>query len=111
MKKRNYKGRCEKRNLKKCQGVCRTYSTIQYKYADILNEKDDVKSFSCNVPLDNLEYTTDFVYQKSNNDLAVRECVNKNLLTKPLTVKLLDISRYYWLKRGITDWGIVTNEE
>ena len=31
-------------------------------------------------------------------------------LTKPLTVKLLDFSRNYWLKRGIKDWGIVINE-
>lgn len=111
MKKRNYKGRCEKRNLRKCQDVCRTYNAVQSIYADILNDNDDVISFSCNVPLDNLEYTTDFVYQKTDNDFAVRECVSRNLLTKPLTVKLLDISRNYWLKHGITDWGIVTNEE
>ena len=111
MKKRNYKGRCKKRNLSKCQDVCRTYNAVQSKYADILNDNDDVISFSCNVPLDNTEYTTDFVYQKTDNDFAVRECVSRNLLTKPLTVKLLDISRNYWLKHGITDWGIVTNEE
>ena len=111
MKKRNYKGRCEKRSLRKCRDVCRTYNAVQSKYADILNDNDDVISFSCNVPLDNTEYTTDFVYQKTDNDFAVRECVSRNLLTKPLTVKLLDISRNYWLKHGITDWGIVTNEE
>ena len=110
MKKRNYKGRCEKRSLRKCKDVCRTYNAVQSKYADILNDNDDVISFSCNVPLDNTEYTTDFVYQKADNDFAVRECVSRNLLTKPLTVKLLDISRNYWLKRGIKDWGIVINE-
>ena len=48
--------------------------------------------------------------EKLNDDLIVRECVQKKYLTKPLTVKLLDFSRNYWLKRGIKDWGIVINE-
>lgn len=41
----------------------------------------------------------------------VRECVRRNLISKPMTVRLLDISRSYWLRRGVTDWGIVTNEK
>ena len=32
MRKKNYKGRCEKRKLDKCQGVCKTYDDIQYAY-------------------------------------------------------------------------------
>lgn len=29
MKKINYKGRCEKRKVSKCEDICRTYSGIQ----------------------------------------------------------------------------------
>lgn len=97
MLKKGYKGRCEKKVLSKCQNVCRTYNPIQTKYADILQECED----KCNVLLDGLpegEYTTDFVCVKSNGDLMVRECVFRKHLTKPLTVKLLDVSREYWLK-------------
>ena len=36
MKKKGYKGRCEKRSLSKCVGVCRTYSDLQSAYADVL---------------------------------------------------------------------------
>ena len=36
MRKKGYKGRCEKRILEKCKAVCRTYDVIQSAYADIL---------------------------------------------------------------------------
>ncbi len=114
MRKKNYKGRCEKRSISKCKEICRTYDAIQYAYADILQASEDIKEIRCNVPLDDLsigEYTSDFVCVKSNDDLLVRECVNRKFLTKPLTVKLLDASRLYWLHRGVTDWGLVLNEE
>ena len=32
MRKKNFKGRCEKRRLPKCEDVCRTYDGIQYAY-------------------------------------------------------------------------------
>lgn len=48
---------------------------------------------------------------KTDGDLMVRECVFRKFLMKPLTVKLLDASREYWLKRGVTDWGVVIDEE
>ena len=57
------------------------------------------------------EYTTDFVCTKTNQELRVRECVNKSHLTKPLTIKMLDISKEYWTKRGVTDWGLVISEK
>lgn len=68
----------------------------------------------CNVLLDGIdagEYTSDFVCVKTDNDLMVRECVYRKYLTKPMTVKLLDASREYWLRRGVTDWGLVIDEE
>ena len=114
MRKKNYKGRCEKRALSKCKEICRTYDDIQFAYADMLQQNDSITEIRCNVLLDGLElgeYTTDFVCVKADNDLMVRECVSRKFLTKPLTVKLLDISRDYWSKHGVTDWGIVTNDE
>ena len=114
MRKKNYKGRCEKRTISKCEEVCRTFDSIQYAYADVLQASEDIKEIRCNVPMDGLsvgDYTSDFVCTKTNGDLLVRECVERRFLTKPLTVKLLDASRLYWLRRGVIDWGLVVNEE
>ena len=114
MRKKNFKGRCEKRVIAKCSEVCRTYDPIQYAYADVLQKDDTVREIRCNVLLDGLdtgEYTSDFVCVKADNDLMVRECVYRKYLTKPMTVKLLDASREYWLRRGVTDWGLVIDEE
>ena len=114
MRKKNFKGRCEKRTISKCDEVCRTFDSLQYAYADVLQEREEIKEIRCNVPLDGLpdgEYTSDFVCTKTNGDLLVRECVERRFLTKPMTVKLLDASRLYWLRRGVTDWGLVVNEE
>ena len=111
MRKKNYKGRCEKRNLSKCKGICKTYDDIQFAYADVLQNAENIKEFQCNVDLEEQEYTTDFVCIKTDDDIMVRESVFKKYLTKPMTVKLLDMSREYWLKRGVADWGIVINEE
>lgn len=36
MRKKNYKGRCEKRILPKCKTVFKSYDPIQNAYADIL---------------------------------------------------------------------------
>ena len=108
MRKKNFKGRCEKRLIGKCAEVCRTYDAIQYAYADLLQASDEIVEIKCNVLLDGLEvgeYTSDFVCTKADGDLMVRECVFRKFLMKPLTVKLLDASRDYWLRHGVTDWG------
>ena len=113
MRKKNYKGRCEKRTLSKCKEVCKTYDPIQYAYATVLQNDIEVKEIQCNVlmTLDDGDYTCDFLCIKTNGDLMARECVSRNHLTKPKTVKLLDASKEYWLKHGVTDWGIVIDEE
>ena len=114
MRKNNFKGRCEKRTISKCEEVCRTFYSIQYAYADVLQASENIKEIRCNVPLDGLpdgDYTSDFVCTKTDGDLLVRECVERRFLTKPMTVKLLDASRLYWLRRGVIDWGLVVNEE
>lgn len=114
MRKKGYKGRCEKRMLKKSKEVCRLYDTIQSAYADILQACEDVREIRCNVLLDGLaegEYMSDFVCVKPDGDLMVRECVHRKHLMKPLTVRLLDASRVYWLNHGVSDWGLVIDEE
>lgn len=114
MRKKGYKGRCEKKDLSKSQEVCRTYDAIQSNYADILQNDNDIQEIRCNVLLDGLSegaYTSDFVCVKADGDLMVRECVFRKFLTKPMTVKLLDASRDYWLNHGVSDWGMVIDEE
>ena len=114
MRKKGYKGRCEKRSLSKCVGICRTHDPIQSAYADRLEADEQVKEFECNVLLEGLdigEYTTDFLCTMQDGSLRVRECVSRDHLTKPMNVKLLDASRGYWQKNGVTDWKIVTNAE
>ena len=114
MRKKNYKGRCEKRLLSKCEEICRTYDAIQYAYAEELEKNESIKKIRCNVYLEGLtegDYTTDFVCTKNNGDIMVRECVFRKLLLKPMTVRLLDLSREYWSRHGVSDWGIVIDEE
>ena len=111
MRKRNFKGRCIKRSVSKSQEVCRTYDAIQNAYLDALEADDDIVDVRCDVPLDGTEYMTDFLCTRANRELMVRECVCRRLLQKPMTVKLLDVSRVYWLRRGVTDWGLVIDAE
>ena len=55
MRKKNFKGRCTKRQMSKCTEVCRTYDPIQFAFADLLENDDCVREYRCNVPLDGLE--------------------------------------------------------
>ena len=86
MRRKNYKGRCEKRSLEKFTSICKTYDPIQSAYANILVENKDIAEVRCNVVLDDdcSEYMTDFVCTKTNGDLMVRECISTKLLEKPL---------------------------
>lgn len=54
---------------------------------------------------------TDFVCIRTDGEMMVRECVYRRLLTKPLVLKLLDMSLEYWTKLGVKDWGIVIDAE
>ena len=111
MRKVNFKGRCEKRVLSKCKSVFKSYDPIQNVFADKLEANMDISEIQCNVPLDGdcCEYMSDFVCKRIDGELMVRECISSRLLIKPLTGKLLDMSRTYWLRHGISDWGIVTD--
>lgn len=114
MLRKNPKCRCEKRTSTKSKEVCRLYTRIQAAYLSVLEASEDVKTIQCNVPLAGVDagaYTSDFLCEKTNGCYMVRECVEKKYLTKPQTVHLLDISRNYWAKREINDWGIVSLRE
>ena len=111
MKKVDYKGRCIKRQLSKFQDVCRSYSEMQDDYARFLQVNEEVASFSCNVRLqedpETENYTSDFVITLVDGSVRVRECVYRKHLERPSTARLLDLSKDYWLAKGVTDWGIV----
>lgn len=112
---KNIKTRCIKQNINKCEGVCKTYSKIATQYALVLSECVEVKSFRTNIALEGLglevEYMTDFLIEKADGNYMVRECIDRTLLLRPKNAKLLDMSRNYWKKHGVTDWGIVTNDK
>lgn len=103
-----------KKKLSKCKSVFNAYNELQYKYGDYLDANKEIAEFRCNVPIEECEldgtYTTDFYCVKINGDIIVRECVYKEKLLWPQTIKTLDASRNYWLSKGITDWGIILNE-
>lgn len=116
MKPKGYKRtRCEKRTMSKCaNGVARTYNVLEARYADKLEADPNVKKFRCQVLLEGLEigeYCSDFVATKVDGDLMVRECVFRKDLLKPSVARLLDESRNYWKRRGVTDWGIVVEKK
>ena len=115
MRAKNFKGaKCVKMKLKKCEEVIRTYDNIQTAYAELLDKNKMIKKIQCNIPLDSTEegeFTTDFLCIKTNGDRMVRECVFRKKLSLPRTCKLLDLSREYWRRRGIEDWGIVVEAE
>ena len=88
MKNRKIKDRCEKNHFSKCPEVCKTYDAIQTAYAKELEDREDISEFRCNVPFEAKEgdeldrYTSDIACTKD-----------------------------YWFERGVTDWGIVVDEE
>ncbi len=41
----------------------------------------------------------------------MRECVYRKHFRKPMTAKLLDASRDYRRRRGVTDWGIAAEKQ
>ena len=113
MKKVDYKGRCIKRQLSKCKEICISYSEMQDDYARFLQVNEEVASFSCNIKMDNdpetENYTSDFVITLVDGTVRVRECVYRKHLERPSTAKLLDLSKNYWLSKGVVDWGSVVD--
>ena len=108
MIKKGFKGRCQKRQMKKCKEVVRTYGAIQLAYAERLEQEDSIIEFQCNVMLSGLEageYSSDFVCEKQNgqgvcgteilkeaNDCEVTGCI-KGVLDKTGYHRLGDCDR------------------
>lgn len=113
IKKKNYKGRCEKRTVVKCDGICKTYDKIQDRMVDILSEDSSVKKIRCNVIMDGTDYTSDIVCTMEDDSLVVYECCLRHLLKRPTVANLLQQSREYWLRHGIKeeDWRLVVDAE
>ena len=115
MRPKNYKGsRCTKRKLKKSEAIIRTYDKVQTAYAMVLERDKNIETIMCNVLLEDTsegEFTTDFLCKKTDGDYLVRECVFRKKLSLPRTCKLLDISREYWSRCGVSDWAIVVEKE
>ena len=114
MRPGNFKGRCTKIHIAKCSETARLYDAVQIACAKALDDNDGVAEIRCNVPLEDIEdgkFTTDFLCRKKNGDYMARECVWHKKLLLPRTAKLLDASREYWLRHGVTDWAIVVEKE
>jgi len=114
VEKKDFKGKCIKRSLSKSETVVKTFDAIQTAYADLLEADKDIKRIESNVLITGVEndsYTTDFLCQKVNGDYCVRECVYRKKLLLPRTCKHLDVSRNYWMRKGIKDWAIVVEKE
>lgn len=113
MRKKNYKGRAEKRMVEKCADICVTYDGLHKKLTDILSEDEGIKEFRCNVLLKGLGYTSDVVATAKDGHLIVYECAYRKTLIRPSVGKLLDMSRDYWMKHGVLheDWRLVVDAE
>lgn len=111
MNKKKYKGKVTKLVLSKSnQEVVKVYHDLEYQYAKQLEEDEEVLCFETHVAITE-DYTTDFVITLTNKEIRVRECVYKSKLKNPSTFKALDISRNYWIRRGIMDWGLVVDAD
>lgn len=102
------------KKLNKSKKVFHAFNMLQFKYGEKLDNDPDVVDIQANYPLSDLEdgnYTTDFYFIKTSGEIVIRECVYQDTFLKPRTLKLLDLSRTYWLSRGITNWGIVFDEK
>ena len=113
MRNSNTKVRCEKRQLSKCKEVVKTYTDLQYAFADMLEKDATIKEFICNYPLLDFpitdgKYTTDFYCTTVSGEIVVYECCYRKHITRPSVAKLLDASRNYWLRRG-ADWRLVVD--
>lgn len=87
MKKKGYKGsRCEKRYLSKCaDGVAMTFTDIESRFADLLQEDGNIKEFRCNVLLEGFpegEYCSDFIENDIQRAEAIKRIVDDKNLCK-----------------------------
>ena len=85
MKKINYKGRCEKRKVSKCEDICRTYKTLECKYDWMTMYCDSWEWMKCPYAIDRSEayaaYEKGDVKALENQEIKALEKENKYLRT------------------------------
>lgn len=111
MRNKKQKGRCVKQKLPKFEEVVRTYDDLQERAAVILSETADYKSVTANVDcceVNGILYMTDFLCEKEDGSYQVFECVYRQYMSKPKTMKLLNESQRHWESKGVA-WGIITD--
>ena len=96
---------------KAVNGVCKLYSSLQRKLAERFENDDSVETFEVNVKVDELPidgaFTTDLLVKFKDGSLKACECILRRHLTKPMSMRLLSLSRAYWMKKGV-GFAIVT---
>ena len=123
MRKQVQKERCTKIMLTKCKAVCCLYDKVQLAAAKMLDAEPAIFQIECNVPIlcndipaNDLNlpcetYTTYFVLHYDDGHTAVREAVFRSYLSRPSVAEKLELSRRYWQRQGISDWGIIIDKE
>ena len=90
---------------KAVNGVCKLYSSLQRKLAERFENDDSVETYEANVKVDELPidgtFTTDFLVKFNDGSLKAYECILRRHLTKPMSMKLLSLSRTHWIKKGV----------
>ena len=90
---------------KAINGVCKLYSSLQRKLAERFENDDSVETFEVNVKVDELPidgtFTTDLLVKFKDGSLKAYECILRKHLTKPMSMKLLSLSRAHWIKKGV----------
>ena len=99
MRNERTRSRTIRKRIGKCRGIFRAFNEIQLRYAEKLDQREDIKTIECNVRLVGLSigegYTSDLVCAKEDGSLMVRETVQRKHLLRPSTARLLDASREY----------------
>ena len=62
MRKKNFKGRCEKITVTKSKSICKTYDDLQRSYLEKLEANSDIQEIRMNIVLDSLpDYTLNII--------------------------------------------------
>lgn len=105
-------------------GVIRINSYAARAYADALEKDERITHYNENIELDGeffayvshqgiraqyfaSRWLTDFLLEFSDGHQAVRELAAKEDLGKSACLEQLELSRRYWMAKGISDWKIV----
>ena len=88
MRKKNYKGRCEKKSVQKCNEIFKAYDAVQSAYVNVLSSRDDIIEIRCNVTLEDMEYTSDFCVFETYipcTDIPMRRIIIRAIKRRKIT--------------------------